>query len=123
MRISKFSFFLVVSAVSAAVVSALTARLRPPGRTAPADPPSEPQTEQANHVRRDPQPNPGSLEDEVLDEAGKEGLTLEEMEKAYILRMLDRTDGNQSRSAEILGISRRTLYRKMRDYGILAGDE
>ena len=123
MRISKFSFFVAVSAVSAAVVSALTARRRPTIQTetrpTPVDPPRKP-TPQAD---RNPQPESGSLEDEVLDGAGEEGLTLEEMEKAYILRTLKRTEGNQSRSADILGISRRTLYRKMRDYCILDEDE
>ncbi len=41
---------------------------------------------------------------------------LAEMEKQYILRVLDETDGNKARAASILGISRETLYQKLRLY-------
>ncbi len=40
-------------------------------------------------------------------------LTLEEMEERYIREVLEATGGNVSRAAEILGIDRRTLYRKV----------
>jgi DNA-binding NtrC family response regulator len=46
------------------------------------------------------------------------GATLAEMERAMICRTLDRTGGNRTHSAEILGIGVRTLQRKMRAYGI-----
>lgn len=36
-----------------------------------------------------------------------------EFEKRFIKRMLDRTNGNQSRAAELLGIHRNTLSRKI----------
>jgi transcriptional regulator with PAS, ATPase and Fis domain len=39
--------------------------------------------------------------------------TLEEMEERYIREVLEGTNGNISRAAEILGIDRRTLYRKL----------
>jgi|WetSurMetagenome_2_1015567.scaffolds.fasta_scaffold05134_2 two-component system, NtrC family, response regulator AtoC len=39
--------------------------------------------------------------------------TLDEMENRYIKEVLDATGGNMSRAAEILGIDRRTLYRKL----------
>jgi DNA-binding NtrC family response regulator len=42
--------------------------------------------------------------------------TLEELERVHILRVLDETDGNRERAAAILGISSRTLYRKLREY-------
>jgi DNA-binding NtrC family response regulator len=42
--------------------------------------------------------------------------TLEEMEKAMILRALERFEGNRRLAAEALKISERTLYRKIRDY-------
>jgi len=42
--------------------------------------------------------------------------TLEELEREHILRVLDETDGNRERAAAILGISSRTLYRKLREY-------
>jgi len=39
-----------------------------------------------------------------------------EFEKRFIKRVLDRTNGNQSRAAEVLGIHRNTLSRKMVEY-------
>lgn len=42
--------------------------------------------------------------------------TLEEIEKQMILRNLERFNGNRRIVAEKLGISERTLYRKIRDY-------
>jgi DNA-binding NtrC family response regulator len=42
--------------------------------------------------------------------------TLEELERHHILRVLAETDGNRDRAAVILGISARTLYRKLREY-------
>lgn len=39
-----------------------------------------------------------------------------EFEKRFIKRMLDRTNGNQSRAAELLGIHRNTLSRKVAQY-------
>jgi DNA-binding NtrC family response regulator len=43
-------------------------------------------------------------------------MTLEELEREHILRTLDESDGNRERAAAILGISSRTLYRKLREY-------
>jgi len=42
--------------------------------------------------------------------------TLEELEREHILAVLKQTDGNRERAAAILGISSRTLYRKLREY-------
>ena len=42
-------------------------------------------------------------------------LSLAELEQAYILKVLERTSGNKVRAAEILGIDRKTLYRKLDD--------
>jgi DNA-binding protein Fis len=39
-----------------------------------------------------------------------------EFEKRFIKRVLDRTEGNQSRAAQILGIHRNTLSRKIDVY-------
>ena len=38
-------------------------------------------------------------------------MTLEELRRWYVDRVLEHTDGNKQRAAEILGIDRRTLYR------------
>lgn len=45
-------------------------------------------------------------------------LPLIEVEKEAIRRALDKTRGNKKTAAELLGISERTLYRKIRDYGL-----
>jgi DNA-binding protein Fis len=39
-----------------------------------------------------------------------------EFEKRFIKRVLERTSGNQSRAAALLGIHRNTLSRKMGEY-------
>jgi Fis family transcriptional regulator len=39
-----------------------------------------------------------------------------EFEKRFIKRVLDRSHGNQSRAAEVLGIHRNTLSRKIGEY-------
>jgi two-component system response regulator AtoC len=44
--------------------------------------------------------------------------SLEEIEKDYILRVLKEANGNQSRASQILGIDRKTLYLKLKKYGI-----
>ncbi len=46
------------------------------------------------------------------------GRSLKEMEREMILRTLEEAGGNRTRSAEILGISRRTLQLKLKEYGI-----
>jgi DNA-binding NtrC family response regulator len=43
-------------------------------------------------------------------------LTLDELEQAYILEILREAGGNKSRAAEILGLDRKTLYRKLDEY-------
>lgn len=45
-------------------------------------------------------------------------ISLEEMEKTMILRVLERFDGNRRLAAESMKISERTLYRKLREYGL-----
>ena len=40
---------------------------------------------------------------------------LEDLEKNYILKVIKHVDGNRSKASEILGISRKTLYRKLLD--------
>jgi two-component system response regulator HydG len=46
------------------------------------------------------------------------GISLQEVEKALILRTLEDTGGNRTRAAEILGINRRTLQNKLKEYDI-----
>jgi len=43
----------------------------------------------------------------------------ERFERDYILRVLAAQHGNMSRTADVLGVERSNLYRKMKSYGIL----
>ena len=49
-------------------------------------------------------------------QAGEPPQTLEELERQHILRVLDGAGGNRERTSAILGISMRTLYRKLKEY-------
>src|SRR6185312_16357506 len=44
--------------------------------------------------------------------------SLEEMERAHIIKVLQDSGYNKSKAAEVLGIDRATLYRKAQRYGI-----
>jgi DNA-binding NtrC family response regulator len=46
-------------------------------------------------------------------------MTLDELEKEYILKVLHHTSGQKKRASEILGINPSTLYRKLLAYGLL----
>jgi DNA-binding NtrC family response regulator len=49
----------------------------------------------------------------LLEEAAGRELSLKELERLYIQRVLERTGGHKARAAQILGLDRRTLYRKV----------
>jgi len=55
--------------------------------------------------------------------SGDPGRTLDDLERQHILQLMEECGGNRSRVARILGISRRTVYRKLRLYGIDGGDD
>jgi DNA-binding NtrC family response regulator len=61
-----------------------------------------------------------SLNASVADAPGKaqELMTLEEIEKQHILRVLQETGGNRIKAARILGINTATVYRKIEKYRI-----
>ena len=42
---------------------------------------------------------------------------MDEVERRYILRVLKQLDGNKTLAAWVLGIGRKTLYRKLVQYG------
>jgi DNA-binding NtrC family response regulator len=48
----------------------------------------------------------------------EELVPLEEVEKRYILKVLQAAGGNKSLAAQTLRVSRRTLYRKLDEYGV-----
>ena len=47
---------------------------------------------------------------------------LEEMERQHIEAVLKGNNYNKSRTAEVLEISRRTLDRRIADFGLMAGE-
>ena len=47
---------------------------------------------------------------------GKKNLTVEDAEKALIIRALKECNGNRTKAAEKIGMSRRTLHRKLHSY-------
>jgi DNA-binding NtrC family response regulator len=49
---------------------------------------------------------------------GDENMPLEEIERLHVIRVLGVTRGNREEAARILGISRRTLSRMVRRWGI-----
>jgi DNA-binding NtrC family response regulator len=61
---------------------------------------------------------PAEPRDVALPDAGT--ITLDEMEKRMIVKCLKHYEGNISRVAEALGISRAALYRRFEKYGISA---
>ena len=59
-----------------------------------------------------PEPVVGSAETEVPFH------TLDEMERSMVKRAIDQCEGNLSQAAAMLGITRQTLYNKMKRYGL-----
>lgn len=59
---------------------------------------------------------PGEEVEGLVERALEERWDLQRLEKQYILRVLEETGGNRTRAAEILGIDRRTVYRKLKQY-------
>jgi two-component system response regulator AtoC len=50
-------------------------------------------------------------------------VALEEIERRYILHVLEAVHGNKSRAAQVLGLDRKTLYRRLERYGAVAASE
>ena len=59
------------------------------------------------------------LEDSPAKNPVMQATTLEGMEREMILRVLKQTGGHHTATAKLLGISRRTLHRKLKSYGVL----
>jgi DNA-binding NtrC family response regulator len=59
-----------------------------------------------------------------VPEAGEHAyLTLEEVEKRHLVRVLKETKGNKVKAAKILAIDRRTLYRMAERFGLDLGED
>ena len=59
----------------------------------------------------------------AVADATRRHLPLRDLERAYILEVLRQTGGNKSRAAELLGLDRKTLYRKLDEYRREAGED
>jgi DNA-binding NtrC family response regulator len=55
-------------------------------------------------------------EQNLIAAATQEHWSMARLEKEYILEVLQQTSGHRGRAADILGIDRRTLYRKLKQY-------
>jgi len=53
-------------------------------------------------------------------ESPNKSKTLEDMEKEHIINVLAETKGNQTKASEVLGINRKTLYKKIHRYKIFS---
>src|SRR5215203_310232 len=70
-------------------------------------------------VAAQPQPNADSFR-QVLQAYMNDTVPLAEIEKRYILSVLQQFGGNQVRAAAALGIDRSKLYRRLKQYGVMA---
>jgi two-component system response regulator HydG len=59
----------------------------------------------------------------VVGDDPTEIISLEEVEKRYILRVVEACRGNKSKAARALGIGRKTLYRRLESFGVALSDE
>ncbi|MDF0644866.1 MAG: sigma-54 dependent transcriptional regulator [Nitrospira sp.] len=60
---------------------------------------------------------------EPAESPGEAYLTLEEVEKRHLIRVLKEMKGNKVKAAKVLGIDRRTLYRMANRFGVDLGDD
>jgi two-component system response regulator HydG len=54
----------------------------------------------------------------VLTDNPAELVSMEQLERRYILRVLEAVGGNKTAAARVLGFERKTLYRKLEHFGI-----
>ena len=58
------------------------------------------------------------LVEEMVDKGVQFEDAVQEFEKRFIIRVLDRCDGSVTKAADELGVHRNTLTRKIREYKI-----
>jgi DNA-binding NtrC family response regulator len=64
-------------------------------------------------------PRAPALEKRLFDDLP----TLEEIERRYLVHVLEQVGGNRTRAAEVMGIDRRTLYRMAERFGIALSEQ
>ncbi len=60
---------------------------------------------------------------DVLANAARRRMTLSDIEREYILHVLEEESGNKTRTSQRLGLDRKTLYRKLEEYRRRAAGE
>jgi two-component system response regulator AtoC len=67
-----------------------------------------------------PEDLPGELREKAVETGAAPAapMTLDDLEKQHILMVLRECGGHRGRTADVLGINRRTLYRKLIEYGV-----
>ncbi len=65
----------------------------------------------------------GAVEASSVQQARDGRWSIDRLEREHIFSVLEETAGNQTRASEILGIDRRTLYRKLKRYKQVEGAE
>ena len=58
----------------------------------------------------------------IVSDDPAELVPIDEIERRYILHVVEALGGNKSLAAQVLGLDRRTLYRKLEKYGVAMGD-
>lgn len=61
---------------------------------------------------------PGNVRKIAAPPAGKQPLSMREVESRYMAGLLKRFEGQRRPVAAAMGISERTLYRKLKRYGL-----
>jgi len=63
-------------------------------------------------------PQSHAAQDVVAENSAESGMTLEDTERETIRRALERNEGRRKATATELNISERTLYRKIKEFGL-----
>ena len=58
-------------------------------------------------------------DDESSGKTDRENMSLYDIEKEYIVEVYNKCNGNKSKAAEMLGISRATLLNKLKQYNVI----
>jgi DNA-binding protein Fis len=70
-----------------------------------------------NHQGAMPRPFAESITD--TEEVQEESLSIDDHEKQLIMKALEKNDNNRKLAAQEVGISTRTLYRKLKEYDLI----
>ncbi len=89
------------------------ASYQPPPMPVPVTPPPMPA---AQAVPRSEPPAPAIPPNAIVVQLGT---TIQDAEKLLILRTLEYVGGNKQKAARVLGISRRCLYNRLEEYGVM----